>query len=182
MPTIETARLRLRPFRPDDVGGFQAVIHSDAEVMRYLPGGQPRPVEKTEAVIAFFIRHQEQHGFSVWALETKADGCFIGNCGLMVLAESGEVEVAYALGKAYWGQGYASEAACASLRYGFESAALPYILALAYPSNIASQRVMQKIGMQHVGLTNAYYNSELVLYRVERAAFQPGEAAYTATA
>lgn len=178
--SIETARLRLRLPRPADLDDYQTQVYGDPLVMRYLPGGVPRPIERTQAVIDLFAQHQVEHGFSVWTVELKDSGQFIGHCGLFCFTDAAEVEVAYAFGTAYWGQGYAPEAAHASLRFGFETANLPYILALAVPANVASQRVMQKIGMRHIGLTNQYYNNaELVLYRQERDTFQPGDAPYS---
>lgn len=179
MFTIETARLRLRPARADDLDNYQSLIYGDAEVMRYLPGGVPRPVERTQATLNVFIQHQAQHGFSVWAVELKDNGEFIGQAGLWTIPNTAEIEVAYAFGKAHWGNGYASEAARASLRYGFETANLPYILAVANPPNLASQRVMQKIGMKYIGLTSQYYdNTELVLYRMDKDDFQADGSAY----
>lgn len=177
---IETSRLRLRLPHPADLDDYQTQVYGDPLVMRYLPGGVPRPIERTQAVIDLFAQHQAEHGFSVWAVELKNSRQFIGHCGLFCFTDAAEVEVAYAFGTAYWGQGYAPEAARASLRYGFETANLSHILALAVPANLASQRVMQKIGMRHIGLTNQYYNNtELVLYRQERDEFQPDDSPYT---
>lgn len=176
---IETARLRLRPVRADDLDSYQALIYGDADVMRYLPGGVPRPIERTQAALNVFIQHQAQHGFSVWAVELKCTGEFIGQAGIFTIPNATEIEVAYAFGKAHWGKGYASEAAYASLRYGFETANLPYILAVADVPNIASQRVMQKIGMHYVGVTTEYYDhTELVLYRMDRDDFKADGSAY----
>jgi RimJ/RimL family protein N-acetyltransferase len=178
MHEIETERLRLRGFQPGDLEAYQATIYGDADVMRYLPGGQPRPVERTRDVLNFFIEHEQQQGFTVWAVVDKATDGFLGHCGLIYLDNEREVEIAYAFGKAYWGQGFAPEAARACLRYGFEAAGLPHILALAYPANLASQRVMQKIGMQYQGTTDRYYNTELVLYYLSHDAWQPDGSVY----
>lgn len=176
---IETARLRLRPVRADDLDNYQTQIYGDADVMRYLPGGVPHPIERTKAALDIFINHQEQHGFSVWAAELKDSGTFIGQAGIFTIPNASEIEVAYAFGKAFWGKGYASEAAYASLRYGFETARLPYILALADVPNVASQRVMQKIGMRYVGVTQQYYeHADLVLYRMDREDFNADGSAY----
>jgi ribosomal-protein-alanine N-acetyltransferase len=88
------------------------------------------------------------------------------------------VEVAYALGRAHWGGGIASEAARASLRYGFEQMKLPRIIAVAVPENTGSRRVMEKIGMQFEGMTDQYYRATLALYSIQRADFNPGDEAY----
>ncbi len=177
-PVLETARLRLRPFMPDDLDDYHTQIYSDPDVTRYLPGGQPRPKDRTKAVLDFSIEHGQKHGFTLWAVLKKADNTFIGHCGLVWLQSAQEVEVAYAFGKDHWGKGYGTEAAHASLRYGFESAQLEQIIALAVPENTASQKIMQKIGMRYEGLTNHYYNAELALYTLSRVDFQPGNAPY----
>ncbi len=170
MDTLETARLRLRPFTLADVDVYYADISSDPDVMRYLPGGLPRLRSDAEWVIGYFMRHAELHSFGVWAVEEKRSGRLIGHAGLEHIpgALNGEVEIAYTLAKACWGQGLATEAARASLCYGFETLNLPEIYALAFPANIASQNVMRKIGMVDQGITDQYYGSELACYKLTR--------------
>ena len=182
MATIETARLRLRPFAMNDLDALHQQIYSEAEVMRYLPGGQPRPRDETEVVLSEFIAHEVRHGYTIDAVIDKRSGQFMGMCGLFVLKEDGAVEIAYALGQSFWGQGYTTEAAVAVLRYGFETIGLQRIIALAVPENIASQRVMQKIGMQHQGTTHRYYNTDLVLYTLASESFVPDDSLYIVTA
>jgi ribosomal-protein-alanine N-acetyltransferase len=177
MPVLETERLILRPFVPADLDDYHAQIYSDPDVTRYLPGGRPRPLDRTQVVLDYSIEHGRKHGFTLWAVVRKADHQFIGHCGLVYLQNSPEVEIAYAIGKAFWGQGYVTEAARAALRYGFETAGLEQIIALAVPENIASQRVMQKIGMHYQGTTDRYYNTELALYILNRADFKPDTSA-----
>ena len=122
MDTLETERLRLRPFTLDDVDAYYAGISSDADVMRYLPGGQPRQRSDSQWVISYFMHHADLHGFGVWAVEELASGTLIGHAGLEYIPGAEEVEIAYTFAKAYWGRGYATEAAAASLNYGFEDA------------------------------------------------------------
>jgi RimJ/RimL family protein N-acetyltransferase len=176
LPSIETRRLILRPFVPDDLDRL-AVILSDPDVMRYLPGGSPRTREQTENTFKFTIAHWEQRGFGWWAVVNKANQELIGWCGLKLVETTGETEVLYMLARQHWGKGYATEAATASLRYGFEELGLDRIIAVAVPANIASRRVMEKMGMQYQGIA-FYYNSDLACYAISREAFQPGEAIY----
>jgi RimJ/RimL family protein N-acetyltransferase len=177
MHTIETARLKIRPFTFDDLDAYHQQVYSDPDVTRYLPGGKPRSREATRDVIAYFIDHDDEHGFTIAAVLDKSTIELIGHCGLHRFS-NGDVEIGYSFAKTRWGQGYATEAAHATLRYGFETLRLPEIIALAFPANIASQRVMQKLGMTHEGATTSYYNSELVIYRMASAAFLPGDAYY----
>jgi ribosomal-protein-alanine N-acetyltransferase len=177
MHTIETARLIIRPFTFDDLDAYHRQVYSDPDVTRYLPGGKPRSREATRDVIAYFIDHNDRYGFTMAAVLDRATGELIGHCGLHQFS-SGDVELGYSFARARWGQGYATEAGHAALRYGFEMLALDEIIALAFPPNLASQRVMQKLGMTHEGTTSDYYHSELVIYRLARADFEPGDAYY----
>jgi len=106
-----------------------------------------------------YLTHWEQHRFGRWATIYKANQRLIGHCGLEYLASLDEVEVNYLLGQEYWGQGLATEAANTLLRYGFTSLRFERLVALAQPENFASQRVMEKIGMQ--------YQRNIQLYGVE---------------
>ncbi len=178
MTIIKTARLTIRPFKYADGDAYHQQIYSDPAVTRYLPGGQPRPRTDTDDIIAFFIQHRQREGFSIDAVIENVTGQLIGHCGLHRLTEDRSVEIGYSFGKAHWGQGFATEAAYAALRYGFETHDLRRIIALAMPPNDASQRVMRKLGMQYQGITDVYYNAELVLYTLERLAFVINESNY----
>ncbi|MDX2139307.1 MAG: GNAT family N-acetyltransferase [Chloroflexota bacterium] len=170
LPTIETARLRIRPFTLDDVDVYHAAIHSDADVMRYLPAGHPLPRIDTIRILNYFIDHGEQQGYSFEALTDKASGTLIGHVGLHYVVDA--VEVGYALGKQHWGNGYATEAALAMMRYGFTTHDFESIIALAFGANTASRRVMERIGMTFEGYTERYYDTRLVKYRITKTHFE----------
>ena len=97
---------------------IHSLIFADAEVMRYLPKRDLAPRERAERTIAFFNDHWSRCGYGVWAVTDKITGEFIGHCGLNFVPEAEEVEVLYALRKDHWGQGIATEAARASVRFG----------------------------------------------------------------
>lgn len=177
MPQIETERLLLRPFTLDDVDAYYTAIRSDADVMRYLPGGKPQPREKAEALIRQFIAGWENSPFGGLAVIHKADDTLIGQAGLMGLPGTDKVELFYAFAKTYWGQGLAPEAARAVLRFGFEHAGLEEIVAVFEPGNAGSERVMIKVGMMHQGLIAAY-DTELPCYAVTCEEFDYGDGAY----
>jgi RimJ/RimL family protein N-acetyltransferase len=166
MPEIETSRLRLRMFRPDDLDAL-ALITGDPEVMKYLGVSGPRTKEKTKNTIDAILRHWEQHGFGIWAIEHKADATLIGWCGLQMLEKTPEVEIAYLLAKEYWNQGLATEAARATVEFGFNGLQLKRIVAIARPENVGSYRVMEKIGMMYERDAH-YYNVDVVYYALER--------------
>lgn len=179
MPEIETAHLRLRVPTANDIDSYYDHIHSDPDVMRYLPGGIPRSRDRTVTTLAIVIEHWHQYGFGVWSVEQKGRAGLIGHCGLSCVPEAdGTIELAYAFGKTFWGKGFATQAARANLRFGFEQLGLLEIIAVAVPANIASQRVMAKIGMHCEGITDRFYGAELVLYVINRKDFEPGDEPY----
>jgi len=172
-PELETPRLRLRMFTQDDLDIYHDRIYGDAGVMqRYDPGAEPKSKAYTQEMLDHFMEYWNEHPLGVWAVIEKASNEFIGYAGLLYFKGQPEVEVLYALGKAYWGKEYVGEAALASLRYGFETVGLERIYAIAFTENKASQRVMQKIGMQYEGITNRFYDMEFECYVMTREMFQ----------
>jgi RimJ/RimL family protein N-acetyltransferase len=170
---IETERLLLREFTLADLDEL-ARLRSDPEVMRYI-GEQSK--EKVSQRLAYYISHYESHGFGMWAVIDKERREMIGWCGLIFLDGTPEVEVGYGIARSHWGKGLMTEAARASLRYGFERAGLKRIVAVAMPENTASRRIMEKLGMRYE--KNAFhYGHDLVYYAVEREDFDAGDSLY----
>jgi [ribosomal protein S5]-alanine N-acetyltransferase len=147
MQEIETARLYMRQFTPDDLDDLYR-IYSDSEVMKYLSEGV-RNREETAADLLQIIADWEKHGFGLWAVVNKQNNQLISDGGLRFLGKTPKVEVGYVLAKAYWRKGLAAEVAAASLKYGFEVLKLDKIVAVADTENIASRRVMEKVGMKY---------------------------------
>jgi ribosomal-protein-alanine N-acetyltransferase len=127
-------------------------IFTDPLVTRFLPRG-PYAADKARDValrtISYFIDHWKKHGFGVWAVLDKESGALIGQCGLETLEEAPEVEVLYLFDRSYWGRGLATEAAQAAVNAGFDQAGLQRIVGLTHPDNVASQRVLRKIGLHY---------------------------------
>lgn len=171
LPTLDTERLHLRPLTWDDVDDYHRVVHGDPEVMRYLRGGQSMPRNYTRNMVEYFSDHARTYGFTFLAVTDRVSGAFMGHCGLHQLSDA--VEIGYALGKAYWGAGYATEAGRAVLRWGFDTQPLESIIAVAYPENLASRRVMERLGMTYEGDIERYYDARLSLYRISRETFAP---------
>jgi RimJ/RimL family protein N-acetyltransferase len=143
---IETARLVLREWRASDDAPFFA-MGQDADVMRYLGP----PMSRTDVAAA---RHrmdtcQAEHGYCFWALERKADAAFIGFCGLKPGKPPivGETEIGWRLARDAWGQGYAREAAEASLAWGWANLDVPAITAITVLANTRSWGLMERLGM-----------------------------------
>jgi len=154
MDAVETERLYLRRFEDTDRDAYYQCIYADPEVMRTLPAGKPIAREDFDSrVTRLMVAHWREHGFGPWVVVHKADQTLIGHCGLTYWPDSPDVEVFYALAKPYWRKGLATEGARASLRYGFEERGLDHIIAAAFVDNIASRRVLEKIGMTYTGET-----------------------------
>ncbi len=154
---IETDRLRLRSLADEDLDGLQA-IYGDADTMRYIGRtGQPTDAEGTARVLAWLRRHEALHGFGLWALDELDGEPMIGVAGLLWVEGHGpDVEVVYLVRRDRWGRGYATEATRAVLDVAHGQLALPRVIALSYPENVASRSVMQKAGMEPDGEAEAY--------------------------
>lgn len=151
VPVLETERLRLREICPDDVEAYCALC-ADAEVMRHL-GGQPWDEQTAWRHLAMLIGHWTLRGYGSWAVEEKASGDFLGRVGFIHPAGWPEFEMGWALARASWGRGFATEAASAAKRYAFEEMGRSEFISLIAPGNVASQRVAQKLGAFHDGDT-----------------------------
>ena len=172
--SIETARLRLRMFRQEDLDDF-AALFADPDVMRYVADGNPAGREEAQKALDSIIRHWRQHGFGRWVVEDKATRQFVGFGGLRSLF--GMPEVVYHFATAHWGKGFATEMARASIRYGFETHGFERIVAIAKPLNTASIHVMEKLGMRFEKHTS-YYDLEVAQYAIRREEFKLDDSAY----
>ncbi len=149
---LTTPRLLLRPFAGSDIAAV-TVYRGDERVMRFIAGA----AETAEEVAAFLQRcasyadRQSQTQFR-FAIVLTATGQIIGGSGLDITDEEyREGEIGYHLRADYWGQGFATEAAIALLRFGFEELNLHRLFADCAAENTASARVMQKAGMRQEG-------------------------------
>jgi ribosomal-protein-alanine N-acetyltransferase len=165
---LETPRLHFRRFTLDDLQAL-AGLRSDPDVMKHVGSRRPESIEEVQVVLNRVIAHWEQHGFAPFALIDTASGKLAGWCGLKYLEDTGEVEIAYGFAKAYWGNGLASEAAAAVMQYGFDQLRLDRIVAVVWPENIASVRVLEKLGMRREA---ALYKGEMLYYILSRDAYQ----------
>lgn len=172
MLELETARLKLRLFRLSDFDDLYR-LYSEPEVMRYVGRGA-RTQQETETGLLLMIEHWQRHGFGLWALIDKNDDKLIGRCGLCFLDHTLEVELGYLLDQYYWGQGLATEASQAALKYGFEMVNLKKIVAVAKPENLASRRVMEKVGLKYEK-DAYYYNCDVVYYSISQKDYRLSE-------
>lgn len=147
LPTLETARLKLRRYSESDIADLLPLIGTREVAATTLRIAHPY----TEQDARSFLALTEQPD-KIWlAITLRSDARQIGGVGLRVDDEHQHAELGYWLGVSHWGQGYATEAATEMLRYGFESLKLHRIFASHFGHNPASGRILAKLGMRHEG-------------------------------
>lgn len=166
IPTLNTDRLTLRPFTPDDAEALHRLAAVPG-VMQYFPTPEPPDLARVERLIARQIGEWDVRGYAWWAVTLPADGTLIGWCGLQYLPDTDETEVGYLLGRDWWGQGYATEAARASVAFGFTHFAFDEIIGITHPDNTASQNVLKKCGMDFTAATR-YFNMDCFRFAISR--------------
>lgn len=145
---IETERLLLRPFTMADVNGSYQ-LNLDAEVTKYTNDGGGVSYEEIKKRIHGVVHGDyEKYGFGRFAVIYKDTNEFVGFSGLKYLSEYDEVDIGYRFNQKYWGKGIATESAHASLEFGFQKLKLEKIVGYAMPENMASVRVMEKLGFE----------------------------------
>jgi len=151
LPTIETARLRLRPLLEADIPAHYAVF-SDRDVARYWSREPWTDIAQAEESIRAILAAQADGSEARFGIELLSTGELIGNVGLHhFFGSNRRSEIGYALGSRHWGQGYATEALRAAIRHGFDALDLNRIEADIDPRNAASARVLEKLGFRKEG-------------------------------
>ena len=149
VPVLETERLRLRGFRPEDIDDY-AALNADIRVQRTISDGAVWDRSRSWRHLAFVMGHWDLAGIGSWAVETKA-GDFIGKIGFWCPEGWPDLELAWTLVYKSWGNGYATEGARAALRFGFEEAKRNRIISLIRPDNQRSLRVADRLGERPEG-------------------------------
>ena len=155
MTTVETDRLILRPWTAADLDPLAAIFAAPA--FWHFPFRRGFTRDETEQFLERQFDHWATHGFGSWAAELKDGRRLIGYIGLAVPTWLPQVmpavEVGWRLHPDHWGRGLATEGGRASIRYGFEELALERIIAIVMPENVASRRVISRLGMVSVSTT-----------------------------
>ncbi len=151
---IETERLLLREILlPDDGGMFE--LDSDPEVQRFLGKKPVKSMQEARNTIEFIRRQYLENGIGRWAVVEKETNSFVGWAGLKLVRETTNnhiefYDLGYRLIRKYWGCGYATEAAQASLKYAFEQLDLEQVYAMCEVENTASRKVLEKVGLKFI--------------------------------
>lgn len=162
LPSIETARLRLRPCRQDDIDVLHQ-IWTDPGVRKYMWDDQIIDRQQAAEVVETSLVQFHQQGDGLWVMMPGQDETCIGFCGFWLFHQPAQLELLYGLVPTHWNRGLATEAARALLRFGFEERGFTTITASTDAPNTASVRVMEKIRMRFHkrelsnGLDTIYY-------------------------
>jgi len=169
----ETARLILRDWREEDWARFWEATNTPA-VMRWLGG--VCDADKREGAQQRLLSYERDHGHTFWVIERKSDGAILGFCGLKRSNQQGGpigmMEVGWRLREDAWGQGYAREAATASLDLAFKRFGADEVVALTVARNTASWGLMKRLGMQRredLDFANADFDPEeptIIVYSI----------------
>ena len=186
---LETERLILRQFTMDDLDDL-CDLNSDPEVMRYTTGGLPVPRERIEHDFLpdYLADYERSEGFGFWAVIEKASGEFLGWFHFRPHGDEppDQPELGYRLKRSAWGKGYATEGSAALIDKGFTEFGVRRVVATAYGENVASRRVMEKVGMTLVrtfrfppeeidtvpGIDPALYDGDDVEYAITKAEWE----------
>jgi ribosomal-protein-alanine N-acetyltransferase len=167
---IHTERLTLRPLTIDDIG----IIHqiwTDAGVRKFMWDDEIISLEEASAVVEKSVKYFRCKGYGLWAVLPRGEEQIIGFSGYWFFHEPPQLELLYGIITDQWGKGLAPEAAKAMLRYGFEELGFDEVKASADAANVASERVMEKLGMKFTTRREAE-GLDTIFYTIKRAEFQ----------
>jgi ribosomal-protein-alanine N-acetyltransferase len=160
--------MTLRSLTQNDFERYFQIVLSQAAVMRWFGGGEPRTREEAEVTWARFLSPDRDPRDRLWAVTDRSSGELIGHAALQRLEQGELTEVGYALGQSYWGVGLATEASRAVIDFGFATSDLDMIVGVARQENAASRRVLEKSGLTFKGLRR-YYGLDLAYYELKRS-------------
>jgi ribosomal-protein-alanine N-acetyltransferase len=165
MKVIETERLYLREMTVEDAENLY-LLNLDTEVIKYTGDKSFENIENAKIFLQKYD-HYEKYGFGRWAVLHKENHDFLGWCGLKYTVELDEVDIGFRFLKQHWNKGYATESARAALNFGFDKYELTTIVGRAMLENLASIKVLEKLGLKYVKSQN--FNEENgVIYQIER--------------
>lgn len=167
---IQTERLTLRPLTMDDVETIHK-IWTDAGVRKFMWDDEIISFEEASAVVEKSVKYFRCKGLGLWAVLPHDEARIIGFCGYWFFHEPPQLELLYGIITDQWGKGYAPEAAKAMLSFGFEELGFDDVRASADAANVASERVMQKLGMKFTARREAE-GLDTIFYSINRAEFQ----------
>jgi RimJ/RimL family protein N-acetyltransferase len=168
IPTLETDRLRLRPLRGSDFEDY-AALKADPEVQRHLSEAWDR--DRAWRHLAFLIGHWQLGRSGMWAVEHKETGAFLGTAGFAEPEGWPGFELAGALARRFWRQGYGIEAGQAALSYAFHVLKKERVISLVAPDNHASIRTVERLGERLEGRIQ-HFGKEMLCFGIDRESYE----------
>jgi ribosomal-protein-alanine N-acetyltransferase len=161
IPTLQTERLTLRAYRPDEFDFYASMVGTE-EGMRYIDA----PLDKPAAFRSFcaMFGHWHVRGHGMWLIEERATNRLVGHAGLPHWFGSAGMEVGYALHPAAWGEGFATEACRAVLGHAHHTMGARDVLSVIHPENVASMRVAERLGARWHGREQPWKNLALRVF------------------
>lgn len=172
MIVAESERLVLRVPSVGDVGAL-AAMWGDGETMRYIGKGVAWTREEVAARVERAMRSHAERGMTFWTIVRRDDGVVLGQGGVVPIEFDGpEIELGYRVGRAHWGRGYATEAARLARDHAFGVLGVERLVAVSYPENVVSRRVLAKVGFRETGESDKYYGVRSVRFALESDRWQ----------
>jgi RimJ/RimL family protein N-acetyltransferase len=163
IPVLETERLVLRGFQPGDLDAMHR-LYADAEVSAFITfDGKAQDRDYAWRMMSTFLGHWQLRGFGLWALQLKSTQGVVGYAGPWFPEGWPGQEIGWTIGRAFWGNGYATEAARASLDYVFKTLRWPTAIHVINPHNTRSIAVATRLGSVKQGTWNRQ-GKELLIY------------------
>jgi RimJ/RimL family protein N-acetyltransferase len=177
---LDTPRLVLRRLGLDDLGALTR-LNADPEVMRYILDGSTLDQEQTRGRFEAMDAHWDEHGFGIFGVEVRDGGELAGWAGLATPTFLPEVmpavEIGWRLERRWWGRGIATEAAAEVLRYAFVDLGLDRVLSIRHVDNVASGRVMEKLGFRFERRTTVpVYEQPVSVWELDSASYRAAPA------
>ncbi|MCS6924311.1 MAG: GNAT family N-acetyltransferase [Candidatus Binatia bacterium] len=173
---LATARLWFRPLTLSDVDALHR-LWTEPGIRKYLWDDQVIPRQQAAEIVARSVELFAEAGIGLWGMFQQGAEALIGFCGYWYFRDPPELELLYGVAPAHWGKGFATEAARAMLRYGFEELGFRRVVGSTEVVNIASVRVMEKAGMV-VARRAAVNGCDTVFFVLSRELFVPDNAPY----
>ncbi|HVR89056.1 MAG TPA: GNAT family N-acetyltransferase [Candidatus Limnocylindria bacterium] len=166
----------LREWRDEDLDGL-AAMNAEPEVMRYIHDGHVHDRVEAAASLGRIRKQWDEHGFGLWVVDSKPDRAFVGFCGVgfprFMPQLAASPEIGWRLARSQWGKGCATEAAVASRDDFFRTFDFDHLISIAYPGNVASHHVMEKLGMRRVEDARLPSGAAVWVHRLDRADWRP---------
>ncbi len=162
MNELETDRLILRPLVEADLPIYRP-MWENKNVTQYLSTSEQIGAAFADRAFKAWTKRRDEQGYAPWAMVRRSDNAFMGHCGLQWIKDFGAPEVLYMLDEPYWGEGYATEGAMASVAFGLGALRLDKIAGMAFEENRASCRVLEKCGLSYVKPIN-FHGDDLLYY------------------